>query len=88
VRDVFKRLKNKGVQTTVSSVAVVLDRLHSLGLLKRRSAKGKGGTHYFYSLKKSRSEFEQEMLERAIDNLLKTFGPKARAHLAARLARS
>ncbi|OIO26274.1 hypothetical protein AUJ14_02040 [Candidatus Micrarchaeota archaeon CG1_02_55_22] len=74
VREIHARLKDDSAQT---SIAVMLDRLHDKGLVKRVAATGRGGTHYTYSPVASREETERKIVGRVVDRLIKTFGPSA-----------
>ncbi len=76
VRNIHKMLGNR-IDVPVSSIAVTLDRLHKNKIVKRRIESGRGGMHYIYSTKLSKSDFEQKIVERTVNNLLSSFGSVA-----------
>ncbi len=76
VRDIYNLLKKRR-KVALTSVAVILDRLHEKGIASRKSESGRGGYHYIYSAKSSREEFEQSVIERTVDKLIDNFGQNA-----------
>lgn len=75
VRKLHSMLKGKKVALT--SVAVILDRLHDKGFVSRRQEAGRGGIHYIYSANGSKLEMERNIVDSAVNNLLRAFGPVA-----------
>lgn len=73
VRDIYNRLRKKR-KVALTSVAVILDRLHSKKMVRRDVATGRGGTHYIYSVQTSRNGFEQSIVETTVDRLIDNFG--------------
>ncbi len=74
VRDIHKKLKSKSALT---SVAVILDRLHDRKLVTRKALFGRGGQHYVYSAKASKKDLEYSVLENAVNKLIEGFGSTA-----------
>jgi len=76
VRQIHKMLGEKR-SVPVSSIAVTLDRLHKNKIVKRKIESGRGGMHYIYSTKRSKSDFEQHIVEKTVNNLITSFGSVA-----------
>lgn len=74
VREIHKKLKSKSALT---SVAVILDRLHDKKLVTRKAQYGRGGQHYVYSAKASKKDLEYSVLENAVNKLIESFGTTA-----------
>ncbi|HLD63136.1 MAG TPA: BlaI/MecI/CopY family transcriptional regulator [Candidatus Norongarragalinales archaeon] len=74
VRDIHKKLKSKSALT---SVAVILDRLHDKKLVTRKALLGRGGQHYVYSAKASKKDLEYSVLENTVNKLIEGFGSTA-----------
>lgn len=74
VRDIHKKLKSRSALT---SVAVILDRLHDKKLVTRHAKLGRGGQHYIYSAKASKKDIEYSVLENAVNKLIDGFGSTA-----------
>ncbi|MBI2971807.1 MAG: BlaI/MecI/CopY family transcriptional regulator [Candidatus Aenigmarchaeota archaeon] len=79
VRDIYADLKPRRA-VALTSVAVMLDRLHAKGVVERRAEPGRGGYHYIYAAKTSKEEFENTVIERTVDKLIDTFGKTAVAY--------
>lgn len=77
VRDLHKSLKARRQKVALTSVAVILDRLHDKGLVTRTAETGRGGIHYIYSAAKTREEFEKGAVATAVEGLMERFGPVA-----------
>ncbi len=75
-RDIYKLLKPKR-KVALTSVAVMLDRLHSKNIVLRKIEEGRGGGHYIYYPKTSRHEFEESVLDDTVNKLINNFGPVA-----------
>jgi predicted transcriptional regulator len=76
VRDIYNHLKKKR-KVALTSVAVILDRLYKKKIVTRRIESGRGGSHYIYSPKVSRDDFEKSIVENTVDILIDNFGPIA-----------
>ena len=76
VRQIHKLMGEKH-STPVSSIAVTLDRLHKNKIVKRKIASGRGGMHYIYSSRLSKSDFEHQIVEKTVNNLITSFGSVA-----------
>ena len=77
VQEIHKTLKNNKKKVALTSVAVILDRLHKKGIVTRKIEKGLGGGHYIYSVKESRKDFEESVVEQTVNKLMNTFGSVA-----------
>lgn len=77
VRDMHRSLKSRRLKVALTSVAVILDRLHDKGLVTRTAETGRGGIHYIYSAAKTREEFEKGAVATAVEGLVERFGPVA-----------
>ena len=75
-REIHRLLKQRR-KAALTSVAVMLDRLHSKGIVSRTVEDGRGGGHYIYSPKTSRQEFEESVVDNAVNKLISNFGPVA-----------
>lgn len=76
VRDIHTKLRPKR-KVALSSVAVILDRLHSKGVVARKVETGRGGVRYIYYPKQNRSAFEKSVVENTVNKLIETFGANA-----------
>lgn len=74
VREVHKKLRGK---CALTSVAVILDRLHDKKLVSRKAHYGRGGQHYVYSAKASKKDLEYSVLENTVNKLMESFGSTA-----------
>ena len=80
VKEIFNKLKTKK-KTALSSVAVICDRLHDKGLLKRDiEASMKDCVRYVYYPKQDKTHFEKSIIDKAGNNLIGTFGSTAVAY--------
>ena len=86
VREVYNILKQKR-KVALTSVAVILDRLHEKKLVKREVESGKGGTHYIYSTRTSRNDFEFSVIENTVNKLIDNFGNSAVNYFNERFAK-
>ncbi|RMD58012.1 hypothetical protein D6825_02210 [Candidatus Woesearchaeota archaeon] len=88
-----KRLRVKEVHeklacnVALSSVAVILDRLHSRGIVKRDVEPGRGGVRYIYYPCKNKAEFEKSIVEKTVNKLIDAFGPVAISYFNERFRR-
>lgn len=85
VRDVHGKLK-KGKRVAITSVAVMLDRLHKRGMVDRQARTGRGGSHYLYSAKTDRCGFERSVVESVVNGLISNFGPSAVSYFGERFS--
>lgn len=76
VKEIYEIIKEKR-KVAPSSVPVILDRLHSKGLVNRRTETCRGGVRYVYSLKKNRDQFEKSIMEATVNKLIEKFGQSA-----------
>ncbi len=76
VREIHAGLK-KSRKAALTSVAVILDRLHTKGIVSRTAERGRGGTHYIYSANVDRESFETKIIENTVEKLISSFGPVA-----------
>ncbi len=76
VRDIHKII-NKRRKVALTSVAVILDRLHKKKIVSRVAKKGKGGYHYIYSTKVSREHLEHSIIDKTVNKLVDMFGANA-----------
>lgn len=76
VKDLHNILK-KDRKVALTSVAVILDRLYQKGIVSREIEKGRGGGHYIYSAKTSKEEFEETVVDSAVNKLINNFGSTA-----------
>lgn len=76
VRDIYKVVRKKR-KVALTSIAVILDRLHKRNLVNRKIESGRGGYHYIYEAKITRNDFEHSIVESTVDKLIECFGPTA-----------
>ena len=86
VRDVYGRLKGKR-KGALTSVAVILDRLHKKKFVTRSIEVGRGGYHYIYLPKITRGDFENSVVAKTVDKLVENFGDVAVNYFYERFAR-
>lgn len=86
VRQIFDKLKSKR-KLALSSVAVLLDRLHAKGIVKRNVETGRGGVRYVYYPAQDRNAFEQGIIATTVDKLIEKFGRNAVSYFNDRFAR-
>ena len=86
VRNIYDIVSRRR-KVALTSVAVMLDRLHVKGFVKRKIETCRGGTRYLYSLKKSTDEIEEDYMRKQVDKLVNTFGDKAVAYFNERFKR-
>ncbi|MEW6035180.1 MAG: BlaI/MecI/CopY family transcriptional regulator [Candidatus Micrarchaeota archaeon] len=85
VRDVHASV-SKRQKVVLTSVAVMLDRLHGKRLVDREIETCRGGTRYIYFLRKSPAEIEEEYLKGQVDGIISKFGDKAIAYFHKRFS--
>jgi predicted transcriptional regulator len=86
VREIYTLLKTRK-KVALSSVAVILDRLYEKGVVDRTMETGRGGIRYIYFPKKDKRQFEQSVIETAVNGLIEKFGPTAVSYFNERFAR-
>jgi predicted transcriptional regulator len=68
----------------VTTVATILDRLHTKGLVSRQLAK-EGGPHYLYKTKLTEEEFRQVVVKNVMGRLLDSFNDVTVAYLTEKI---
>lgn len=76
VKEIYDKVKEIR-KVASSSIPVILDRLHSKGLVVRRTETCRGGVRYVYSLKKNKTQFEKSIMEATVNKLIEKFGQSA-----------
>jgi len=84
VREVHKKINLKSLPASrrsadvpLTSVAVLLDRLHDKKIVTRTIETGRGGEHYIYSPMLTQQDFHKSVLDQTVDKLIETFGSTA-----------
>jgi predicted transcriptional regulator len=86
VRDIHKRVRATQ-KVALSSVAVILDRLHSKGIVSRTAETCRGGTRYIYEARQSKDEFARSIIDHAVGKLIARYGNTAVAYFNERFAK-
>jgi len=86
VREMYNCLKGKR-KVALTSIAVILDRLHKKGLVERTVETSRGGFRYLYGAAKNQVEFEKHMVENAVNGLITRFGKSALSYFNERFAK-
>jgi len=86
VRQIYDKLKGQR-KLALSSVAVLLDRLHDRGVVKRNVETGRGGVRYIYYPTHDRDHFEKSIVETAVNKLIEKFGSTAVSYFNERFSR-
>jgi predicted transcriptional regulator len=73
-------LVNRERKTAVTTIATILDRLHSKGLVERDLVKT-GSIHYNYRSSMTRKQFEGTVVSNVFKGLFETFGDTAISYL-------
>ncbi len=76
VRHIYEKLKGTR-KVALSSVAVILDRLHEKNIVDRDIETGRGGIRYIYFPRKNKEEFEITIVENTVNSLINKFGNTA-----------
>ncbi len=79
VKQIYERLTGKR-KVALSSVAVILDRLHERGIVGREMEPARGGVRYTYYPTGDRGMFEQSVVKDAVDKLIARYGKTAVAY--------
>ena len=76
VREIYSVVRRKR-KVAISSVAVILDRLHENKIVSRDIERARGGVRYIYYSTGDRQTFEKNALEAAVNKLMGQFGSSA-----------
>lgn len=76
VRDIYASVRRRK-KVAPTSVAVLLDRMHKKGVVRRTIGKGRGGFYYVYYPVHDEESYKISVIERTTDQLIKAFGPVA-----------
>ena len=88
VREIHRKVRESlKKRVPLTSVAVMLDRLHKKGVVSRQAEAGLGGYHYLYSTKASKGEFERSVMEKAVDGMIEKFGTSAVSYFNERFSK-
>lgn len=77
VREIHVELRKRKRSVALTSVAVILDRLHEKKAVTRKAETGRGGTHYIYSAASSKEEFEESIIDSMVKKMIDNFGSVA-----------
>lgn len=83
VREIFLIVK-KDKKVAITSIAVMLDRLHDKGIVERKVEKARGGVRYIYFPLKSRKELERCVIEDSVNSMIERFGDTAVSYFSER----
>lgn len=86
VRDIHALLPRK-TRAAQTSVAVILDRLRTKGLVDRKAETCRGGSRYIYFPSTKKEIFEHRVMGSAIDSLIERFGSTAITYFEERFSR-
>ncbi|MDP3727891.1 MAG: BlaI/MecI/CopY family transcriptional regulator [bacterium] len=86
VREICEHLQSSR-DVAVSSVAVILDRLHEKGVVGRDVETGKGGLRYIYYPLKDQKQFETSIIEMSVNSLIEKFGKSAVSYFNQRFSK-
>jgi len=86
VRDIHVKLAKKR-DVALSSVAVILDRLHDKHIVTRNAETGRGGIRYIYTPRHDKQGFEKSIVEVTVNKLIQQFGPTAVTYFNERFGR-
>ncbi len=84
VREIHKQLKRK---VALSSVAVILDRLHDRNIVGRNVETARGGVRYVYFPSQDKASFEKAVVEKTVNKLIEAFGTNAVSYFNDRFKR-
>ncbi|MBI4399831.1 BlaI/MecI/CopY family transcriptional regulator [Candidatus Micrarchaeota archaeon] len=70
-----------------SSVPVLLERLHSKGLVKRRKETCRGGMRYLYSLNGCKENYYKSLVESVVNKMIDKFGNVAVSYFNERFSK-
>lgn len=86
VRQIYEKLKTRR-KLALSSVAVLLDRLHEKSIVERKIETARGGVRYIYSPKKDKKNFEKSIVEKTVNKLIYNYGNTAVAYFNERFSK-
>lgn len=86
VREIYTVLKPK-MKVALTSVAVILDRLHEKGIVGRDIEKVRGGLRYAYYPLKDKKQLETTMIERSVNSMIEKFGKTATSYFNERFGK-
>lgn len=86
VKQIYDQLKPKR-KVALSSVAVILDRLHDKNVVERKIETARGGFRYIYTPKKDKKEFEKSVVDDVVNQLIEKFGSSAVSYFNERFSR-
>lgn len=84
VREIHKQLRKK---VALSSVAVILDRLHEKNVVGRSIETARGGVRYVYFPTQDKASFEKAVVEKTVNKLIEAFGSTAVSYFNDRFKR-
>jgi predicted transcriptional regulator len=82
-RDVRAALERRGIRLAYTTVATILARLYTKGLVRRRRQACQGGERYLYRP----AEVEQKYLRNILRGVVAMFGPAGVVHLNEEIAK-
>lgn len=87
VKEIYGKLKTKK-KAVLSSIAVICDRLHDKGILKRDiETTEKDCVRYVYYPAQDKTHFEKSIVDKTVNKLIDTFGPTAVSYFNERFKR-
>jgi len=82
-REVRRALERRGIRVAYTTVATILSRLHTKGLVRRHREPCQGGERYVYRA----AEVEQKYLRSLLRGVVAMFGPAGVVHLNEEIAK-
>jgi len=82
-RTVRDALARRGIRVAYTTVATILTRLYTKGMVRRRRETCRGGERYVYRA----SDFERRYLRNVLNGVVNLFGPAGVVHLNEELAK-
>jgi len=86
VREIYEKLKHKR-KVALTSIAVILDRLHSKNIVKRDMETGRGGVRYVYYPSQDKESFERSFVNETVNKLIEKFGSNAVSYFNERFSK-
>ncbi len=78
-KEIYRIIRKKH-KIALTSICVMLDRLHQKGIVSRKAESCKGGFRYLYSAKKDKKDYEIAVIDDIIKKLTRKFGSTAIAY--------
>jgi len=75
------------MEVALTSVAVILDRLHAKGVVGRDIEGARGGLRYIYFPLQNKKEFEKTLVEETVNKLIEKFGTTAVSYFNERFSK-